>query len=194
MFRPDAGLRDMAEMTGLAWRFGRVLGLRGKAGAAGAARGASAVVDMVPAQASGGVRLHARPESAEFAGLRALVADDSAINCTILRTFLERLGFEVSLAADGVQALERWQAERFDLLCLDIEMPELDGLTAFRHMRAEAEERRMAMPMALAVTINAMTQEVTTYLEAGFDACLPKPFSRGDLVDLLRRRWPASAA
>lgn len=181
----------MAEMTGLAWRFGRLFGLRGTAVATDRA---AEVVPIASSREAEGLRLQARPDAAEFAGMRALVADDSAINCTILRTFLERLGFEVALAADGVQALERWTVERFDLLCLDIEMPEMDGLTAFRHMKAEATGRGAQMPMALAVTINAMTQEVTAYLEAGFDACLPKPFSRGDLVDLLRRRWPASAA
>lgn len=197
----DAGLRDMAETAKLAWRFGRVLGLRGKVVAeaepAGRAAWVVPVVDgnSVGVGAGAGVgTARALPGAAEFDGLRALVADDSEINCTILRTFLERLGFEVTLAADGLQALDRWKPGVHDLLCLDIDMPELDGLAALERMKVEAAKRGVPMPMALAVTISAMTQEVTTYLQAGFDACLPKPFSRGDLVDLLRRRWPATAA
>lgn len=130
-------------------------------------------------------------QAAEFGGMHVLVADDSEINRTILRTFLERLGFEVTLAADGVEAVDRWQPVH-DLVCLDIEMPRLDGMNAFLHIKDEASRRGLPVPMALAVTVNALTHEVTTYLQAGFDACLPKPFSRGDLVDLLRRRWPAS--
>lgn len=187
----------------MARRVGRALGwggrVEGQTGEHATGRGApvrndAAVAAMPSVPAGDAGRVQPVPDAAEFAGLRALVADDSAINCTILKTFLERLGFEVTLAADGVQALERWRGARFDLLCLDIEMPELDGLSAFVAMKTEAEQRGAAMPMALAVTINAMTQEVTQYLQAGFDACLPKPFSRGDLVDLLRRRWPAKVA
>lgn len=208
----------MAETAGLAWRFGRVLGLRGRVvvetakDGEGLAQDAGVFAADVPvardaalaAPLSAPMRVAATVgdagqvrqtgQGAEFGGFRALVADDSEINCTILRTFLERLGFEVTLAADGVEALERWVPGGHDLLCMDIEMPNLDGLTAFVRMKAEATRRGIAMPMALAVTINAMTHEVTGYMEAGFDACLPKPFSRNDLVDLLRRRWPADAA
>ncbi len=208
----------MAETAGLAWRLGRVFGLRGRAvvpaapvaGDEGASpsvgrgrteqergaplQGVAPVSVSVAATKAGAGTPVRQAGAAEFGGLRALVADDSEINCTILRTFLERLGFEVTLAADGIEALDRWAPGGHDLLCMDIEMPNLDGLTAFRRMKAEATRRGVAMPMALAVTINAMTQEVTGYLEAGFDACLPKPFSRNDLVDLLRRRWPATAA
>lgn len=188
----------MAETAGLAWRFGRVLGLRGRVIAGEVPRQAPASEVAGAGGADGGSAITpvagGAGADAEFAGLHALVADDSEINCTILRTFLERLGFEVTLAADGVQALDRWKPGLHDLLCLDIEMPGMDGVTAFLRMKAEVARRGLAMPMALAVTVNAMTQEVTGYLEAGFDACLSKPFSRGDLVDLLRRRWPATAA
>lgn len=184
----------MAETAGLAWRFGRVFGLRGRVVTDAEAVAKPDPASVAASSAVSAMHLPPKAEGAEFAGMRALVADDSEINCTILRTFLERLGFEVTLAADGVQALERWRPAQHELLCLDIEMPNMDGVTALMHMKAEAVRTGAGMPMALAVTINAMTHEVTTYLQAGFDACLPKPFSRNDLVDLLRRRWPARAA
>ena len=192
-------------MAGLAARFGRVLGLREGQVAVGVEAAAVPVAvaadnAALPMMRMGGGGVIGRDGASassvagvEFAGMRALVADDSAINCTILRTFLERLGFDVTLAADGQEALERWMPGGHDLVCMDIEMPRMDGLTAFVRMRDEAAAHGVAMPMALAVTINAMTREVTGYLEAGFDACLPKPFSRNDLVGLLRRRWPADA-
>ncbi|MBC2837444.1 response regulator [Paragemmobacter straminiformis] len=191
----------MSVTRGLAQKFGRVLGFGaghiagGGAGpdAAGLRRGdlSQAVLPagLQPANGAAGAVAQSA-QTAEFGGKHVLVADDSEINRTILRTFLERLGFEVTLAADGVEAVDRWQPEH-DLVCLDIEMPRLDGMHAFLHIKDEASRRGLPVPMALAVTVNALTHEVTAYLHAGFDACLPKPFSRGDLVELLRRRWPA---
>ncbi len=180
-------------MSGLAARIGRVFGFGGTWPSGGgnrfAVRASAGAGVPEPAYADAAVA-HAMRRS----GLTALVADDSTINCTILRTFLERLGFHVVSAEDGAEALDRWVPGEFDLICLDIEMPRLDGLTAFRAMKSETERSGAEMPLALAVTINAMSQEVTGYLQAGFDACLPKPFSRTDLVQLLRQRWPQLAA
>lgn len=197
----------MSVARGLAQRFGRVLGLgagvdeagvdgagvgSGVVGADGSGRDLPVVAGLASDLAAGNVAagtVMPGAQPAEFTGMHVLVADDSEINRTILRTFLERLGFEVTLAADGVEAIDRWMPEH-DLVCLDIEMPRLDGMNAFLRIKDEAQRRGQPAPMALAVTVNALTHEVTAYLQAGFDACLPKPFSRGDLVDLLRRRWP----
>lgn len=198
----------MLAARGFAQKLGRVLGLRGAeagvgvatlAAGAGAGAGSGLVRGAVQMQApvSGDAPVPvavpvAVPvmQAPEFAGKRVLVADDSEINRTILRTFLERIGFEVTLAADGAEAMERWRPEH-DLVCLDIEMPKFDGLSTLKRIRAAAGDAGAPAPMALAVTVNALTQEVTDYMKAGFDACLPKPFSRSDLVDILRRRWPA---
>lgn len=181
---------------GLARRFGSVFGLSAPATSTAPATVAEPAANVSltsPGQAGETVVTKPTvPGEAEFTGKRALVADDSEINRTILRTFLERLGFEVTLASDGLQAVELWRPEH-DLLCLDIEMPQMDGMLTFIRIRSEVLQRGLPMPMALAVTINAMTDEVTSYMQAGFDGCLPKPFSRIDLVNILHRRWPSDS-
>lgn len=180
----------MLAARGFARKVGRALGFGGAALDVDETQ-AGAVAAFVPAPGPlAGDASAPVPQAPEFAGRRVLVADDSEINRTILRTFLERLGFEVTLAADGAEAMERWLPVH-DLVCLDIEMPKLDGVTLLNKIRNAASDAGAPAPMALAVTVNALTQEVTEYMQAGFDACLPKPFSRSDLVEILRRRWPA---
>lgn len=178
--------RGLARKVGRALGFGAVALVRDETQAVAGAAFLSAPAP-VAGNAPASVAL-----APEFAGRRVLIADDSEINRTILRTFLERLGFEVTLAADGAEGLERWLPVH-DLVCLDIEMPKLDGVTLLSRIRNAAVDAGAPPPMALAVTVNALTQEVTEYMQAGFDACLPKPFSRSDLVEILRRRWPATA-
>lgn len=137
----------------------------------------------LPAQATDRTR-------APFAGRAALVADDNEMNRMILTTFLERLGFSVELASDGCEAVDRWRPEQ-DLLCLDIQMPGRDGITALAEIRNRARDLGHRMPLALAVTVNALSHQVTQYLSSGFDACLPKPFARAELEALLQSKWQA---
>lgn len=127
--------------------------------------------------------------AAPFAGRKALVADDNEINRIILKTFLERLGFGVTLAGDGAEAVRNWRSDH-DLVCLDIEMPEQDGMAALSDIRAAAQAKGIGKPLALAVTVNSLSHQVAQYLSAGFDACLAKPFSRAELEVMLRQRWP----
>ncbi len=175
---------------GLARRVGRAFGIGAQVDAGQAAEWQAAPVAAPDIGAASAAEAAATaPVAMEPVGrMRALVADDSEINRMILRTFLDRLGFDVTLAATGAEAVALWEPEHV-LLCLDIEMPELDGVSALLRIRDEVAARGIAAPLALAVTVNAMTQDVTDYMQAGFDGCLAKPFSRNDLVDLLRRRW-----
>lgn len=131
---------------------------------------------------------HPQERRAPFSGRAALVADDSEMNRMILTTFLERLGFAVDLATDGREAVDRWRPEQ-DLLCLDIQMPQQDGIAALAEIRTRARDNGLRMPLALAVTANAMSHQVAEYLSSGFDACLPKPFARAELEALLHSRW-----
>ena len=128
------------------------------------------------------------PALAPFSGRRALVADDNEMNRMILRTFLERLGLTVTLAADGLEAVANWRPDH-DLLCLDIQMPGQDGMQALADIRVRVAAQGGVMPLALAVTVNSLSHQVTQYLSSGFDACLPKPFARAELESLLHARW-----
>ena len=125
--------------------------------------------------------------SADLHGVRALVTDDNPINLQIIDAFLKRMGVETVLVENGQLAVDTWEPGRFDLLCLDIAMPELDGMAALNAIRKRAALAKTAAPPAIAVTANAMSHQVDEYLKAGFAAHLPKPVRRADLAALVAR-------
>lgn len=139
------------------------------------------VVKTAPAEAAPDM---AEPET-DLAGLRALVADDNPINLRIMDAFLKRLGVDTVLVDDGRAAVEAFAPGRFDLICLDIAMPELDGVSALREIHRLAAEQGGEVPPALAVTANAMAHQVAEYLQAGFAAHLAKPVRRAELTQLV---------
>ena len=115
---------------------------------------------------------------ARLAGKRALIADDNPVNLQILHAYLTRFGLSVTMAENGRQAVDLFRQGSFDLICLDISMPELDGVTALAEMDHIARRSGIARPPAVAVTANAMAHHVEEYLAAGFDAHLAKPIRR----------------
>ncbi|MFN3647057.1 MAG: PAS domain S-box protein [Gemmobacter sp.] len=121
------------------------------------------------------------------AGLRALVADDNATNRLILKAMLGVLGVSVTMVEDGAKAVSAWQPGAFDVLLLDISMPELDGIAALAAIRARAAAAHAPMPPAVAVTANAMTHQIEGYYAAGFDGYVGKPFRRDELCATLVR-------
>lgn len=119
-------------------------------------------------------------------GIRVLAADDNKTNCEVLEKMLLRKGAVVTIVTDGLQAVQAWAPERFDVVLLDISMPVMDGVTALQEIRArEAESDLVPMPI-IAVTANAMAHQVAEYLIAGFDACVAKPVNMTDLTKLIR--------
>lgn len=107
--------------------------------------------------------------------LSILAADDNRTNQMILSIMLGQLGARVTLANDGLQALEMARNHRFDLMILDISMPGMDGVTLLKTIRTEEKGSGQAPTPAFAFTANAMSHQVNSYLEVGFDACLTKP-------------------
>ena len=114
-------------------------------------------------------------------GVAVLVADDSAANRRLLELMLKGMQANVTLCDDGDHALDAWQNGAFDLLLLDINMPRMAGTDLVREIRRlEAEAGKPPVP-ALAVTANAMPDQVREYIAAGFDGCVGKPFTSGNL-------------
>ena len=123
----------------------------------------------------------------DLTGLRALVADDNATNRLILKAMLGALGIRVTMVEDGSRAVAAWAPDTFDVLLLDISMPEMDGVAALAEIRGRiAREGGPAVP-AIAVTANAMKHQIEGYFASGFDAYVGKPFRREELATVLAR-------
>ena len=120
---------------------------------------------------------------ADLSGLSILAVDDSAANRMVLSRLLDRLGARSVIAASGAEAVAEAGTGRFDLLLLDISMPEMDGVEALTRIRADGRAAgRPAIP-ALAVTANAMEEQVAGYLAAGFEGHLAKPIRLATLAE-----------
>ncbi|MBF0426103.1 MAG: response regulator [Magnetococcales bacterium] len=121
------------------------------------------------------------------AGLRILLADDMEDNRFVIRAFLGKTAHGLRQAVNGREALELFRREPFDLVLMDMQMPEMDGLEATRRIRAyEAESGSRRVPV-VAITANAMKDDVDQALAAGCDDYLTKPICRDDLFRMLRR-------
>ncbi len=117
--------------------------------------------------------------------LRVLVAEDNLVNQWLVRSILEKAGHEVEIAANGATALERWAASRFDVVLMDLQMPELGGDEATARIRA-AEPKGSRIPI-IGLTANANPADRQRCFEAGMDDYLTKPFRPADLLECMAR-------
>ena len=125
-------------------------------------------------------------------GARILLAEDHEVNQVLGMALLGSWGHQVVLAADGRQAVDAWARESFDLVLMDMQMPELSGLDATREIRRlEAELARPRIPI-VALTANAMESDRQRCLEAGMDDHLAKPLRAADLQRVLDRHLQAA--
>jgi signal transduction histidine kinase/CheY-like chemotaxis protein len=125
--------------------------------------------------------------SGAFRPQRILVAEDNPVNQTVISRTLEKAGHQVALAHDGRQALEVWASSRFDVIFMDMQMPEMDGLEATREIR-RMEEGTGARVCIMAMTANAMSGDRERCLEAGMDGYFAKPIRAQEVIDWLARR------
>jgi PAS domain S-box-containing protein len=130
--------------------------------------------------------------SAERAPLRILVAEDHVVNQRLVLLLLEKLGYSADLASNGGEAVEAVRSQPYDVVLMDIEMPEMDGLEAARRIRVERRGARP--PRIIAVTANAMQGDRDACLAAGMDDYLTKPIRLEELDAALRRCEPRVAA
>ena len=131
-------------------------------------------------------RLRRLPGAGGGTPLRVLLADDSLTNRMTIKAMLERHGHVVTEAEDGEQAVRLANSNEFDLILMDMQMPELDGLDATRQIRA-AEKRGRHVPI-LALTANAMAEDKARCLEAGMDDYLTKPITIAHLLRAVEGR------
>jgi signal transduction histidine kinase/ActR/RegA family two-component response regulator len=131
-------------------------------------------VEATPAEPGG-----ARP-------LRVLAAEDNATNQLVLRTIMQTFGVDLTLVADGQQAVDAWRGGTFDLILMDIQMPVMDGVAATRMIRETESASGRARTPIVALSANAMTHQVAEYLGAGMDLHVAKPIELAKLHAALR--------
>lgn len=121
----------------------------------------------------------------ETFNLRVLVAEDNAINQTVMQQMLERMGCTVQVAEDGVAALEAATEQSFDLVLMDIQMPNMDGFEAARRLVEHYPEADR--PYIASLTAHSMAHRQDEIAAAGLDDTLAKPVQPEALVTLLQR-------
>jgi len=115
-----------------------------------------------------------------------LLAEDNAVNQRVALRILEAAGHRVTVAADGKRAVEEWATERFDVVLMDVMMPELDGFEATREIRRREAGTGSHTPI-YAMTASAMSGDRERCLEAGMDDYIAKPIRAADLLALVDR-------
>ena len=132
-------------------------------------------------------------KTTRFPGVTVLVAEDNQVNQKLIQFMLDNLGVTVKTANDGKLAYDMLAATPVDLVLMDCQMPEWDGLTASRAIRArEAEEGRGHLPI-VALTANAMVGYDAVCRDAGMDDYLTKPIREEELAAALARQLPGRA-
>ena len=141
-------------------------------------------------------RTAVRPAGAGLASmgspeLRVIVAEDNPVNRELAVIMLHRLGYIVDAASNGAELLDRFAATRYDVVLMDMQMPEIDGLEAARRIRRQWPPERQ--PRIIAMTAAAFAEDRQRCLEAGMDDYVSKPITAGALSEALRRAEPALA-
>ncbi len=118
--------------------------------------------------------------------LKILVAEDDAINQLYLAGFLKSQGWKVDTASNGVQAIEKFEKNTYDLVLMDGQMPRMDGFETTRRIR-EMEQKTGVHTPIIAITGYAIPGDREKFLEAGMDDYISKPVDEQKLVDIIRR-------
>ena len=120
--------------------------------------------------------------------LRILVAEDNPTNLKLMKLVLEGLGYSPDFAVNGVEVLAALRRQPYDLVLMDVRMPEMDGIEATRRIRKEWSDGER--PRIVALTAGVLPEERRVCLEAGVDEFMVKPAVRSELLDALRRCQP----
>ena len=122
------------------------------------------------------------------AQLRILVVDDVPVNLIVVERMLDSIGYQVETAANGLEALEAVKTKHFDLIFMDIQMPEMDGYEATLRIR-ELSPETGSIPI-VAITANTQDGDRVACIEAGMNDYIAKPFVKKQLATLLDRYFP----
>ncbi|MBI4769930.1 MAG: response regulator [Chloroflexi bacterium] len=144
--------------------------------------------ESLPSPVAAPARSRVDPEMAARLPLRILLAEDNTVNQKLALRFLAQMGYRADVAANGLEALQAVERQRYDVVLMDVQMPEMDGLEASRRLCARwpPPER----PRIIAMTANAMQGDREMCLAAGMDDYLAKPIRIEELAGALSQAQP----
>ncbi|MCP5510823.1 MAG: response regulator [Leptospiraceae bacterium] len=114
--------------------------------------------------------------------IRILVAEDNEVNKRLINKLFKKIGYEIDLVSNGLEAVQKNKEKSYDIIYMDIQMPEMDGVEATKLIRSDPDSIH---PYIIALTANAMTGDREKYLSLGMDEYLSKPISQDALVESL---------
>jgi len=120
--------------------------------------------------------------------LQILLAEDNLVNQKVMQSVLKRLGYRADIAANGVEVLEALQRQLYDVVLMDVQMPDMDGVEATHHIRAQWPV--VEQPRIIALTANALEGDRERFLEAGMDDYVSKPVQLEELIRALSECRP----
>jgi hypothetical protein len=126
------------------------------------------------------------PAKSKLGNIKVLLAEDNEVNQLLARSILQYWGLESKTASTGAEVLELLKKEEFDVVLMDIQMPEKSGIEATTEIRKLADERKRNIPI-IALTANALMGEEKKYRAAGMDDFLTKPFKEKELYEVMFR-------
>jgi len=124
-------------------------------------------------------------EAFDIAGARVLLAEDHPTNQKVVQLVLDSVGVDPVIVENGALALDALRAERFDVVLMDMQMPELDGLSATSQLRAWEREQGLPRTLVIMLTANALDEHVRASHEAGADLHLSKPIRADALIEAI---------
>ena len=116
-----------------------------------------------------------------------LLVEDTPVNQKIAEKLLSRYGCRVTIAGNGLEALAAVERDTFDLVLMDMQMPEMDGIEATRHLRIREGELKLPRQPIIAMTANAMDEDREQCIAAGMDDFIAKPFRADEVISMLLR-------
>jgi signal transduction histidine kinase/ActR/RegA family two-component response regulator len=144
------------------------------------------LVERLGSQLSSSALVTRQTELQKVKKLSVLLAEDNAVNQKIASRYLEKEGHHVTVASDGRQALAALERDNFDVVLMDVQMPEMDGFETTAVIRAQERDTGKRLPI-IAMTAHAMKGDRERCLAAGMDGYIAKPITARELIELLEK-------
>jgi PAS domain S-box-containing protein len=153
----------------------------------GQGKGSEFILNCFVETAMGEFENEATPKGSVNKNLSILLVDDNPENRFIVKRFLDDSHVNISEAGDGVEAVDYFVQSKFDLIFMDINMPNKDGIEAVGDIRMLEKEKGLPPTIIIALSANALSKEYDRAMEAGCDDYLTKPISRGRLLSTIEK-------